>query len=60
MIFFDEGEEVLVNYGIKMAQAPDWYKAEFVNHLRKDRGWNDEQVCKTFFFVADGKNKLER
>ena len=35
---------MLVNYGIKIAEAPDWYKSDFVRHLRHDLGWNDEKI----------------
>ena len=38
-----KGEEVLVNYGIGMAHAPQWYKLLWVRHL-KDIGKTNSEI----------------
>ena len=38
-----EGEEVFVNYGMCMAEAPDWYKSLWVDHL-KSQGLNNQEI----------------
>ena len=40
----DENEEVLVNYGMRMADAPLWYKRLWVDHIRIKEGWTDEKI----------------
>ena len=37
-------EEIFVNYGIKLSDAPDWYKQLWVDHLRKEKGQTDQQI----------------
>ena len=39
-----EGSEVLVNYGMGMADAPIWYKMLWVKHLREDRHFSDKDI----------------
>lgn len=40
------GDEILVNYGIGMADAPLWYKELWVHHLRNVKGWSDDVILK--------------
>ncbi len=37
-------EEILVNYGMGMADAPMWYKELWVKHLREQKGHDDQQI----------------
>ena len=37
------GAEIYVNYGIKMADAPSWYKSLWVQHLRS-KGMNNDEI----------------
>ena len=39
-------EEILVNYGLPMADAPLWYKHLWVHHCRVNEGWSDERILK--------------
>ena len=36
--------EVLVNYGMQMAEAPIWYKSLWVKHLRETKNLTDENI----------------
>ena len=38
------GEEILVNYGLGMAEAPTWYKSLWVEHCRKQRKMTDQEI----------------
>ncbi len=38
------GEELLVDYGLGMADAPTWYKELWVRHCRQQRDMTDEQI----------------
>ncbi len=38
------GEELLVNYGVSMADAPGWYKELWVRFCREDKGMADAQI----------------
>jgi hypothetical protein len=38
------GEEILVNYGLEMSSAPAWYKSQWVQHCRRDKGMSDEDI----------------
>ena len=40
----EQGEEILVNYGMRMSDAPLWYKCLWVQHLRNTNSWNDEEI----------------
>ena len=42
----EQGEEILVNYGLPMSDAPLWYKHLWVEHLRENEGWKDEEILK--------------
>ena len=39
-----EGEEILVNYGLGMAFAPDWYKSLWVQHCREYKKMSDQDI----------------
>jgi hypothetical protein len=39
-----KGQEVLVNYGMGMSDAPLWYKSLWVQHLRETKGLNDTEI----------------
>ncbi len=39
-----KGEEILVDYGLDMAEAPEWYKTLFVDHCRKAKNMSDEEI----------------
>ena len=39
-----KGDEVLVNYGLGMGHAPDWYKGLWINHCRNDKKMSDEDI----------------
>ena len=40
----NEGAEILVNYGMGMADAPGWYKSLWVQHLREQKNLNDQEI----------------
>ena len=42
----EKDEEILVNYGLSMADAPLWYKHLWVHHCRVNEGWSDEKILK--------------
>ena len=42
----DAGEEILVNYGWSMSDAPLWYKHLWVDHVRRNEGWDDERILR--------------
>ena len=42
----EKDEEILVNYGLPMADAPLWYKHLWVHHCRVNEGWSDERILK--------------
>ena len=42
----EKDEEVLVNYGLPMADAPLWYKELWVDHVRKNEGWSDDKILR--------------
>ena len=39
-----KGEEILVNYSLGMWDAPEWYKALFVDHCRRDKKMSDTEI----------------
>lgn len=39
-----KGTEVLVNYGMGMADAPMWYKNLWVKHLREEKHLSDQEI----------------
>jgi len=39
-----EGEEILVDYGLGLADAPEWYKALFVQHCRLEEAMSDATI----------------
>ena len=53
----EENEEILVNYGLPMADAPIWYKQLWVEHVRNNEGWSDEEILKwcNRKYVMNGK-----
>ncbi len=36
--------QILVNYGLSMSCAPDWYRSLWVHHCRVDRGMSDQDI----------------
>ena len=40
----DPDQEILVNYGMGMADAPSWYKSLWVQHLRDKKGLSDGEI----------------
>ena len=38
------GSEILVNYGMRMSDAPLWYKSLWVEHLRRTKNYSDEEI----------------
>ena len=44
IIDMKKGSEVLVNYGMQMAEAPVWYKSLWVKYLRETKCLSDDQI----------------
>ena len=52
-----KGAEVLVNYGMGMAEAPLWYKSLWVKHLRENKKLTNEEIVKwcSIQYAMNGK-----
>jgi len=44
IIDLEKGSEVLVNYGMQMAEAPVWYKSLWVKYLRETKCLSDDEI----------------
>ena len=44
IIDMKKGSEVLVNYGMQMAEAPVWYKSLWVKYLRETKCLSDDGI----------------
>ena len=38
------GDEILVNYGLGLADAPEWYKQLWIRHCREEKGMDNDQI----------------
>ncbi len=52
------GDEVLVHYGYSIASSPEWYRAQWADHLRK-LGWSDDLVKRHGYQAHDVRSFFE-